>query len=40
MAQQIIEAAYLMGFEPSNDDLSYEQMLEEAQEYIYLSLIK
>jgi len=40
MAQAIIEGAYLMGFEPSKDNLSAEQLLEEAQEYLFLSLTK
>lgn len=38
MTQEIIESAYLMGFEPSEDDLPAEQLLAEAQEYIFLSL--
>lgn len=40
MAQEIIEGAYLMGFEPSKDDLTTEELLEEAQEFIFSSLTK
>lgn len=40
MEQQIIEGAYLMGFEPSSEDITSAQLLEEAQEYLFLSLTK
>lgn len=40
MAQSIIEGAYLMGFEPSEDGLTGEALLAEAQEYLFLSLTK
>ncbi|MCZ2695079.1 hypothetical protein O1364_03790 [Bacteroides fragilis] len=32
--EQIIEAAFLSGFEPSSDDLSSEELGQEAQEYL------
>ena len=31
---QIIEAAFLAGFEPSSDNLSTEALYEEAEEYL------
>lgn len=31
---QIIEAAYLAGFEPSADDLTAEALFQEANEYL------
>lgn len=40
MEQEIIEGAYLMGFEPSEDELSADDLLAEAQEYLFLSLTK
>lgn len=40
MEQEIIEGAYLMGFEPSTDELSADDLLAEAQEYLFLSLTK
>ena len=40
MAQQIIDGAYLMGFEPSSDNITADQLLVEAQEYLFLSLTK
>ena len=33
--QEIIHAAFLMGFEPSSDGLSEEQIFEEASDFIY-----
>lgn len=30
----IIEAAFLSGFEPSSDDLSSEELKQEAQDYL------
>lgn len=38
MDKQIIEGAYLLGFEPSNDNLTAEQLLAEAQEYLFSSI--
>lgn len=35
---QIIEAAYLSGFEPSSDNLSTEDLFEEAQAYLIESI--
>lgn len=32
--KSIIEGAYLMGFEPSADDLTPEALFEEAREFI------
>ena len=32
--QEIIEAAFLAGFEPSNDELSLAQLHKEAQGYL------
>lgn len=32
--EEIIEAAYLSGFEPSSDDLSADELAEEAQNYL------
>lgn len=32
--EELIEAAYLAGFEPSSDDLSASQELREAMEYL------
>ena len=40
MEQQIIEGAYLSGFEPSNEDLTTEQLLVEVEEYLFSSLTK
>ena len=34
---QIIEAAYLAGFEPSSDNLSTEALYAEALEYLTVS---
>lgn len=31
----IIEGAYLNGFEPSSENLTNEQIFEEAQEYLF-----
>lgn len=31
----IIEGAYLAGFEPSTDDLTGEQLFEEAENYLF-----
>ena len=36
----IIEGAYLLGFEASNENLTAEQLLAEAQEYLFSSLTK
>lgn len=36
----IIEGAYLSGFEPSNENLTAEQLFAEAQEYFFSSLTK
>lgn len=35
---QIIEAAYLSGFEPSSDNLTPAALYEEAQEYLMKSI--
>lgn len=32
--EKIIEAAYLAGFEPTNEELTFEQLLTEVQEYL------
>ena len=32
---QIIEAAYLSGFEPSSDNLSTEEIYEQAEKYLF-----
>ena len=32
---QVIEAAYLAGFEPSADDLTVEALFQEANEYLH-----
>ena len=39
-AMEIIENAYLAGFEPSNENLTTEQLFAEAQEYLFSSLTK
>lgn len=31
---QIIEAAYMAGFEPSSDTLTFEELFNEAQAYL------
>lgn len=36
--KSIIEGAYLMGFEPSSEDLTADALFEEAQEYIGKSI--
>lgn len=36
--EAIIEAAYLVGFEPSSEDLTAETLFEEAQEYLMKSI--
>lgn len=38
--KQIIEGAYLLGFEPSEENLTDEQLVAEAQEYLFSSLTK
>jgi len=35
---QIIEAAYLTGFEPSSDNLSTEALFEEAEKFLIESI--
>ena len=40
MEQQIIEGAYLSGFEPSNENLTTEQILVEVEKYLFSSLTK
>lgn len=40
MEQEIIEGAYLMGFEPSKEGLTGKALLAEAEEYLFLSLTK
>lgn len=35
----IVEGAYLLGFEPTSDDLTDEQLYIEAENYIYLNCI-
>lgn len=35
---QIIEAAYLSGFEPSSDDLTTEALFAEAEAYLMESI--
>lgn len=37
-SNEIIEGAYLLGFEPSEDDLTAEQLLKEAESYLFFSL--
>lgn len=37
MEVKIIEGAYLAGFEPSNEELTAEQLFAEAQEYLLLN---
>lgn len=37
MRIEIIEGAYLAGFEPSNEELTAEQLFAEAQEYLVLN---
>ena len=37
MNQQIIEAAYLAGFEPSSDDATEAQVLSEATDYLLIT---
>lgn len=34
MMDDIIEAAFLSGFEPSSDDLSADELAQEAQNYL------
>jgi hypothetical protein len=36
--EQIIEAAYMTGFEPSSDNLSAEALYAEAMEYLENSI--
>lgn len=36
----IIEGAYLMGFEPSEDNITAERLWAEVQEFFLLSLTK
>lgn len=36
----IIEGAYLAGFEPSNDNLTAEDLLREAEGYLYTITFK
>lgn len=38
--KEIIEGAYLAGFESSYEDLTTEQLFAEAQEYLFSSLTK
>lgn len=33
--KSMIEGAYLAGFEPSNDNLTGEALLKEAEEYLF-----
>lgn len=40
MEQQIIEGAYLSGFELSNENLTAEQLFTEAQTYLLENLTK
>lgn len=35
---QIIEAAYLAGFEPSSEDLSFSALFTEAETYLMKSI--
>lgn len=37
-ADEIIEGAYFLGFEPSRDDLTPSKLLEEAENYLFFSL--
>jgi hypothetical protein len=39
MAQEIIEGAYLAGFEPSTDNLTANELLAEAEEFLMQNLI-
>ena len=32
--RELIESAFLSGYEPSNDNLSMEQIYEEAKDYL------
>ena len=38
MEVEIIEGAYLAGFEPTNEELTSEQLLTEVQEYLFSNL--
>ena len=38
--KQIIDGAYLSGFMPSEENLTDEQLVAEAQEYLFYSLTK
>ena len=38
--KQIIEGAYLSGYEPSEENLTDEQLVAEAQEYLFSRLTK
>lgn len=40
MEQAIIEGAYLMGFEPTTDNITPAQLFAEAQEYLLSSSTK
>lgn len=39
MAQEIIEGAYLAGFEPSTDNLTSAELLAEAEGFLTQNLI-
>lgn len=38
--KQIIDGAYLSGFMPSEENLTDEQLVEEAQEYLFSRLTR
>ena len=39
VTQEIIEGAYLAGFEPSRNDLTADELLAEAKEYLMKNLM-
>lgn len=39
MGVEIIEGAYLTGFEPSTDNLTADELLTEAEEFLMQNLI-
>ncbi len=39
MGVEIIEGAYLAGFEPSTDNLTADELLAEAEEYLMKNLM-
>lgn len=39
-SEEIINAAYLAGFEPSIDNLTIGELVEEAREYLFRSIVE